>query len=117
MPDFHFPSNSFSRVCRSTMSNQQTFDFLDGYCSQSCATTGRVGSKESNRQQEDDGSPSVPEAVQEFRSRTDWQDSGVESVVLDPLPQVQVIVPGVILCRGRCDSGAASRNGSSQVAS
>lgn len=86
MPDFHFPSNSFSRVCRSTMSNQQTFDFLDGYCSQSCATTGRVGSKESNRQQEDDGSPSVPEAVQEFRSRTDWQDSGVESVVLDPLP-------------------------------
>ena len=64
----HSHSNSFSRVCRSVMSNQQTFDFLNGDCSQSKTRVKDLSHEEGER-----GSPKVSRAVKEFRAATDWQ--------------------------------------------
>ena len=64
----HSHSNSFTRVLRSVMSSQQTFDFLAGYCSQGNARANDFseGERELNAQ-------SVPEPGKAFRAGTDWQ--------------------------------------------
>jgi hypothetical protein len=50
------------------MSNQQTFDFLNGDCSQSKTRVKDLSHGEGER-----GSPQVSRAVKEFRAATDWQ--------------------------------------------
>ena len=50
------------------MSNQQTFDFLNGDCSQ-----GKSRMKDLSHQEDERGSQRVPGAVKEFRAGTDWQ--------------------------------------------
>ena len=67
----HSHSNSFTRVLRSVMSNQQTFDFLTGYCSQ-----GKAGANDLSDGECEQNSQSVPEPVKAFRAGTDWQGLG-----------------------------------------
>ncbi len=64
----HSHSNSFTRVLRSVMSNQQTFDFLAGYCSQGKARANDLSVRECEQ-----NSQPVPEPVKAFRAGTDWQ--------------------------------------------
>lgn len=67
----HSHSNSFTRVLCSVMSNQQTFDFLTGYCSQ-----GKAGANDLSAGECGQNSQSVPEPVKAFRAGTDWQSLG-----------------------------------------
>ena len=53
------------------MSNQQTFDFLAGYCSQGKARANDLSVRECEQ-----NSQSVPEPVKAFRAGTDWQSLG-----------------------------------------
>ena len=56
------------------MSNQQTFDFLAGYCPQGETRVKDVARVDDlSAGQRDQGSQPVPEPVKEFRAGTDWQ--------------------------------------------
>ena len=59
------------------MSNQQTFDFLNGDCSQ-----GKTCVKDLSHEEDERGSLRVPGAVKEFRAGTDWQNLDCDQVSL-----------------------------------
>lgn len=81
------------------MSNQQTFDFLTGYCSQSKARANDSSDGECEL-----NSQSVPESVKAFRAGTDWQSlesssfsSAAGAEVCDSLDEskVDALMPGI----------------------
>ncbi len=61
------------------MSNQQTFDFLTGYCSQGKARTNDLSDVDCEQ-----NSQPVPESVKAFRAGTDWQS--LECQRFSPVP-------------------------------